>query len=66
MNESVVPEFVSGVVFEEVFVESAVSASLVCECDDIFFVSVVVSTLNTVDIEAIVASFVACSDVLDE
>ena len=66
MNESVVPEFVSGVVFEEVFVGTAVSASLVCECDDIFFVSVVVSTLNSVDIEAIVASFVACSDVLDE
>ena len=60
MNESVVPEFVSGVVFEEVIVESTVSACLVCECDDISIVTDVVTSLNSVDIEDITVSDVVC------
>jgi hypothetical protein len=41
MDESVLPEFASRVVIEDVFVELTVSASLDCECDDISIVSVV-------------------------
>ena len=63
MDESVLRELVSGVGCEEVFVETAVSASLVCECDDISFVSVVVTSSNSVDIEDITVSDVICFDV---
>ncbi len=66
MDESGLPEFGSGAVFEEVFVESAVSKSLVCECDDISINSVVVFALNSFEIEVIVVSDVVCFDVWDE
>jgi hypothetical protein len=40
-DESVLPEFASRVVIEDVFVESTVSARLDCKCDDVSIVSVV-------------------------